>query len=355
MEISRQNYEQYFIDYLDGNLNKEQVGALMSFLEFNPDLKDEFAGIGKISLIPDETAFSGKAGLLRSESDLSRASILKDFDVYCISSLEHDIACDEETLLLDIIRNDPDREETYRLYQSTRLIADESMLYPGKAKLKKRFIGVPSRIILPAAAAVAALLIIFQVFTGEPEPENLSMGEPLTGTARIEMKIDPSGKPEKRVRDDVPLISGGEETNGKPLVQPEFRAGKQTTPANASIIEAVPDSGREKIQLSMIRSKTIQQLERSTAGPDGYRTASQALQGYITPGGHDNPPQPSGENSRLSLWILADASVRALNSVMEDEYYLDRERDKNGKIRRVTFDTPIFGISAPIRNPDKQR
>jgi hypothetical protein len=214
---------------------------------------------------------------------------------------------------------------------------------------------MPYRIFLPAAAAVAALFIIFQVFTGEPEPENLSSGEPLTGTARIEMKSDPSGKPGKPVRDDIPLISGGEESHGKPLVQPEYMAGKQTTPATTSIFEAVSDSGREKIQLSMIRSKTIQQLERSPAGPDGYEKASQALQGHITPGGHDNAPEQSGENSRLSLWILADASVRALNSVTEDEYHLDRERDKNGKIRRVTFDTPLFGISAPIRNYDKQR
>jgi hypothetical protein len=42
MKISRQNYEQYFVDYLDGKLNDEQVGVLMSFLEFNPDLKEEF-------------------------------------------------------------------------------------------------------------------------------------------------------------------------------------------------------------------------------------------------------------------------------------------------------------------------
>ena len=53
MEINRQNYEQYFIDYLDGKLNEKQVGILMSFLEFNPDLKVEFTDIEKMSLIAD--------------------------------------------------------------------------------------------------------------------------------------------------------------------------------------------------------------------------------------------------------------------------------------------------------------
>jgi len=52
MEISRQNYEQYFVDYLDGKLNEKQVGILMSFIEFNPDLKVELADIEKMCLAP---------------------------------------------------------------------------------------------------------------------------------------------------------------------------------------------------------------------------------------------------------------------------------------------------------------
>ncbi len=145
MEISRQNYEQYFIDYLDGKLNDDQVVILMSFLEFNPDLKEEFADIEKMCLAPDETRFSGKARLLKSESDLMEADILKDFDMYCISSMENDIADDDEKILQGIIKDDPDREETYMLYQSTRLMPDESIVYPRKARLKKRFIGLPYR------------------------------------------------------------------------------------------------------------------------------------------------------------------------------------------------------------------
>ena len=87
MEISRQNYEQYFIDYLDGNLNPEQVEILLSFLEFNPDLKEEFTSIGKIFLVPDETTFSGKANLLKSESDLAEATVLKDFDMFFTNTI----------------------------------------------------------------------------------------------------------------------------------------------------------------------------------------------------------------------------------------------------------------------------
>ena len=40
--LSRSNYEIYFLDYYEGNLTESQRRELMSFLEQNPDLKEEF-------------------------------------------------------------------------------------------------------------------------------------------------------------------------------------------------------------------------------------------------------------------------------------------------------------------------
>ena len=49
MNIGRDNYESYFMDYLDGKLDTVQVEVLMSFLEFNPDLKQELEGLENVS------------------------------------------------------------------------------------------------------------------------------------------------------------------------------------------------------------------------------------------------------------------------------------------------------------------
>jgi hypothetical protein len=354
MEISRQNYEQFFVDYLDGKLNNEQVGDLMSFLEFNPDLKEELAGIEKICLVPDETAFSGKARLLKSESDLTEAAILKDFDMYCISSMENDIADDDEEILQGIIRDDPDREATYMLYNSTRLLPDESILYPGKARLKKRFITIPYRIIMPAAAAVAALLIILQVFTGNgPELENLNMAEQIPENSQDEMGTQsPVTKEDQLPYDNQPLAEGKKLPETSP-VRPAIISDKQSVPVKESLPDAESYSGREKIQLAMVRSKSIDRVEGSTANSDQTDMAYQALRQNFSREDQDKVEDPSGDNPKLSLWILADAGVRGLNSVSEDEYHLDRKKDNNGRTRRFTFDSPVFGISAPLRKPDK--
>ncbi len=356
MEISRQNYEQYFVDYLDGKLNDEQVGVLMSFLEFNPDLNEEFSDIEKMCLAPDETAFSGKAKLLKSESDLTEAFILKDFDMYCISSMENDIADEDEEILQGIIGDDPDREDTYMLYRSTRLLPDESILYPGKARLKKRFITIPYRIILPAAAAVAALVIILQVFTGKgPEVGNLNMADQVHENSQDEMGTQPPRVKEDQPPSDQQLLADGKETPETSPIQPALIKGKQSLPAKESIPDADSYSNREKIQLAMVRSKSIERVEGSNANTDQTGMAYQALRQNLSQEDLDKVEDPSGDNTKLSLWILADASVRGLNSVSEDEYHLDRKKDKNGKTRRITFDTPVFGISAPLRKPDKEQ
>ena len=354
MEISRQNYEQYFIDYLDGNLNPDQVEILLSFLEFNPDLKEEFSGMEKICLAPVETIFAGKAKLLRTESALAEADILKDFDMYCISSMENDIDDEDEKVLQGIIMNDPDREDTYSLYRSTRLMPDENIVYPRKANLKKRFIGIPYRILLPAAAAVAVLLILIQVFTGGGhEAGNMTLIDPFPENSREEPGNQALQTQDNAPPANTPIIADGDKSLEATPVQTAFITQKQPVMAEESMTEEGAHSGRENIRLALVKSKSVERIEGLVAIPDQTASLTTALQQVFSPEDQNTEVDPSSENPRLSLWILADAGVRGLNSVSEDEYHLDREKDKNGKIRRITFDTPVFGISAPIRKSDK--
>jgi hypothetical protein len=356
MEISRQNYEQYFVDYLDGKLNEKQVGILMSFLEFNPDLKEEFADIEKMCLAPDETKFSGKAKLLKSESDFLEETILKDFDMYCISSMERDIADEDEEILQDIVGDDPDKEHTYILYQSTRLLPDESIIYPGKARLKKRFIPLPYRIILPAAAAVAALIILLQVFTTKgPEVYNATQTFQSPETPNDNQEISSPPAMLAQTPEKAPSLTREEKSTGKSLVSTGTKLEKGSPMADRSIADVEENTSRANIQLTRIESKDISGLGELNSSYEESSPNHLALKQTNRPPENDDAAEISAYNPKLSLWILADASVRGLNSVAEDEYHLDRKKDKNGKTRRITFDTPVFGISAPVRKPDKKQ
>jgi hypothetical protein len=350
MEINRQNYEQVIIDFIDGKLNEEQIGILMSFLDFNPDLKEEFTGIEKMCLEPETETYAGKENLLRSGSDLTREAILKDFDMYCISSMENDIAEEDEAKLQEILQDDPDREEVFRLYQSARLLPDESIIYHGKATLKKRFIGKTYRVIMPAAAAVAVLLIMLQIFISrDAADQNLAETyQPTPG--HEEMEENPKPIAEKaRVPVETPLPTREEKSH--------VRAGvnDDNVPRDTSAPKEKGGSQREAIRLARVEPKFSTRIVRSDDGSGEFSVDYLKVRQSANNTGYGDSAGMSGANSRLSLWILADAGVRGLNSVSEDMYHLDREKDENGETRRITFDTPVFGISAPLRKSDRKR
>ncbi len=50
MEINKNNYEAFFLDYYDGNLPAEQVAVLLLFVEQHPELKEEFESFENITL-----------------------------------------------------------------------------------------------------------------------------------------------------------------------------------------------------------------------------------------------------------------------------------------------------------------
>ncbi len=51
-----------------------------------------------------------------------------------------------------------------------------------------------------------------------------------------------------------------------------------------------------------------------------------------------------------ALWKIADVGVRALDDIAEGDYKLNRTTIESGRTRKLVFETPLFGVSTPIRN-----
>ena len=69
MKIDRNNYEVYFIDYFEGNLNREEREELFQFLFLNPDLKNEFDEFEKNYSNVPEDEYKYKSELKKQISD----------------------------------------------------------------------------------------------------------------------------------------------------------------------------------------------------------------------------------------------------------------------------------------------
>ena len=65
MKIDRNNYEIFVLDFLEGNLDSDEMNEFRSFLEKNPELKqDVYSGVD-FKLLPGVVVFSDKKLLQR--------------------------------------------------------------------------------------------------------------------------------------------------------------------------------------------------------------------------------------------------------------------------------------------------
>ena len=68
MNITRDNYESFFLDYLEGSLDPSMMEQMHAFLERNPDLKAEMEEFEQVSLIADPVLFMEKEKLKKNLS-----------------------------------------------------------------------------------------------------------------------------------------------------------------------------------------------------------------------------------------------------------------------------------------------
>ena len=174
MKITRNNYEQFFLDYFEGNLPDNRVGELMRFLDENPDLRDEFDAFELIRLDGDDGVdFPGKDSLKKSVS----AGISPDnYEEYFAAYVEGDLDKSEIAEVEAFAVSDPHYGRELELMQQTRLVPDPAIRFPRKGSLKQHHIGFTTRRVLHyASAAAAALLLGVVAFTLFPLQETLQV------------------------------------------------------------------------------------------------------------------------------------------------------------------------------------
>ena len=180
MNIDRNNYEMYFLDYLEGRLTTEETAALLLFADENPDLKELLEGEEMISLVPDEkVSFFPKSALKKnSVSDIEneqgvslqnsysgealRVSITEEnYEEFMIRYYENELEEVEKAELASFLKDSPTYIEEFELFGNTVLKADATILYPHKNRLKRKLILPLETKKIFAIVSVAASVLLF--------------------------------------------------------------------------------------------------------------------------------------------------------------------------------------------------
>ena len=136
MNINRNNYEFFFLLYIDRELNAEEMLAVENFLEENPDLRVEMDMLSSTILPEDQVAavFPDKSKLYRTADTSSPVSIL-NYESYFVQYADDELNNEEKAATEKFVYDNPEFQAEFELIQQAKLVPDNTVVFPGKEKL----------------------------------------------------------------------------------------------------------------------------------------------------------------------------------------------------------------------------
>ncbi len=136
MNINRNNYEVFFLLYIDRELSREEMQEVEKFLLDNPDLQLEMDML-TTTILQEETAstvFPDKTTLYRTEDTESPVTIL-NYETFFVQYGDDELSNEEKAATEKFVYEHPEFQAEFELIQQARLTPETSLVYPGKEKL----------------------------------------------------------------------------------------------------------------------------------------------------------------------------------------------------------------------------
>jgi hypothetical protein len=350
--LTRNNYEIWFLDYLDGQLNNEQLEMLLDFLESNPDLKEELQGVSGATLHAGTESFENKALLNKSIGDIPGIGAI---DQLCIARMENDLP-EDEAIAFDLqLKKDPALGENFAAFQATRLNPAIEVVFPEKKNLYKKTRTLAPWIITAVSSAAVILLAWFLW------PETSEKVSP--PIAKIEQPV--KNTPQPAITNQSQVVASQNPGFNKikaDKVVPKAKKPdsiniyqRETTPiemlSHKSVVAGprIPDPQRTRI---LFASSFIPALINRTPEEDAMTVPQYAMQIFREKIlGED---RSIVRKTRFSIWEVAGAGVNKINSLAGTDMKLNREYDTKGDILAVSFNSKLFDVEAPIRGQENR-
>lgn len=339
-EINRTNYEAYFIDYLEGNLDERLIDSFIAFLKENPDLKQELELYEPISLEPEKVAFSNKTELYKSNFDNKEA-----FDNAAIALLEGDLSTNEKQEFETYLAAHPEQKKQAAAFQKTVLTADESIVFANKKKLYKK---APGKTILLWTSRVAAVLILGLVIFNLVN-RNITVEEN-TSQQIAEVEKAPQQTIEETpeiLPENIEQVAVAENT---PTEAPA--PIKQISPKKPVIEDVIKENNTTSApdDLLALRETLIvpERLNSINATMAVEQTSATLATMYITYPAEtydDEILLADRVKEKINLRKISQAGLDLIASISDDRF--EYETNDNGKVVNYTYESRLLAFSIP--------
>ncbi len=181
VHIDENNFAEYAVAAIEGELSAEVMIQFHAFLASHPELKKEFGLFSRTKLQAEtEIVFEGKDALKKKQLSVTA----ENFEQLAISHLEGLLNAEEEKVFAAALAANAEWKKSFALYKQTRVQADTSIVFEDKASLKRKgndrgFFWWTPNIRFAAAAAIALLIgIVWWGLSGN-NPVAPSNGNPV--------------------------------------------------------------------------------------------------------------------------------------------------------------------------------
>jgi hypothetical protein len=203
------NYEEFYLDFLEGNLNTADSARLIAFLEANPELRLENENLPTLekSAIDLDTSF--KLNLKQNEAyhiDFHSDTITpENQESFMIADAERILSPKKQLELDEYIEQNQALIHLRNMYASLHLKPDKKLVFKEKSSLKKKKT-IPLWPFISIAASCAFLLLIWNPSSSLKSEKNISkieVNDTIQQTKRSEKAIQ-KNKTKNQQKDSLP-------------------------------------------------------------------------------------------------------------------------------------------------------
>jgi hypothetical protein len=362
MSIDRSNYEVWFIDWLDGNLNSFQTKELNNFLDLNPDLKEEFKDLSNIPLVSPEYQFQFKSVLKKSVEQVTESQ----FEFLSAAYLEKDLSDLQKSEIDEIIAKDPQKKRIFELINKT-ILSPSNIKYKYKKQLIKHT-PVQKIIRLSVIGLSAAAVIAIIIATYITLPRNIKNN--INTEALVTKPVMNPELPSNKNNTALAQSSGNILTEVNKKSENKFIANKSDQIQSLIPLEVDNNTLDSELRITyeagVEKIKTIEfnGLNRSTitnelalsyiyVGDEEPENERSKIGKYIAKTFREKIlKEKTPPDSPLKAYEIAEAGVTGINKLFGWEMALDKKSDENGDLKSVYFSSRIIKFNAPVKKSE---
>jgi len=209
--ITRDNYEAYFVMYVDDELNAGERSAVEQFIASNPDLEEEMIMLQQSVLrADDDIVFEPKELLFKGA--LQTPINEQNCEEYFVLYGDDELTNSEKEKVEQFVYHHPQYQAEFELIQQVKLMPDKNLGFPHKAYLYRSEEDDTRVTAFPwwryTAAAIALLVIGSLAWymatnnAGEPEVAINFPSTELTNDKKLPQVVSPSINEAQKAKDD---------------------------------------------------------------------------------------------------------------------------------------------------------